>query len=104
MEEIVNFKNVIEKLEYIGENINSFRCEKYKDIILINFLQELIKCDDISIKKSLDHIILQKCKYDYYEEYRRYKHYPNEFELRNNMKSIEKRFIEFIDFIKSWSL
>ena len=99
--ESVNFKNLIEKLEYVGENIKSFNQHKedYKNIILLNFLQELLKCDDNSITKSLEQIIFQKCKDDYFDVYRSYKHHPNEYELRNNIKSIEKRFDEFMEFL-----
>ena len=98
----VDFKNLIEKLEYVGED--SFCPQKqyteYKNIILLNFLQELLKCDDISIKKSLEQIIFKKCEDDFlFYVYRSYKHYPNEYELRNKIKSIEKRFEEFIEFL-----
>lgn len=108
--EIINFKNYIEKLEYVGENLSvlfkythhqhKIDITEYKEIILINFLKDLVKCDDSSILNSLDQIILKECEENYYNEYRGYKHHPNEAELRSNLKSIEKRFHEFMDFIK----
>jgi len=106
----INFKNYIEKLEYVGENLSvlfkythhqhKIDITEYKEIILINFLKDLTKCDDSSILNSLDQIILNECEENYYNEYSGYKHHPNEVELRNNLKSIEKRFHEFMDFIK----
>ena len=105
-----NFKNYIEKLEYVGENLkilfeytdhnDIWNITEYKEIILINFLKDLIKSDDSAILNSLDQIILQECKKNYYNDCRKYKHYPNEDELISKLKSIEKRSREFMDFIK----
>lgn len=105
-----SFKNYIEKLEYVGENLdilfrykhhkNKIDITEYKEIILINFLKDLTKCDDSSILNSLNQIILQMCQDNYYDEYRSHKHHPNAEELRNNLTSIEKRFHEFMDFVK----
>jgi hypothetical protein len=110
MEHIDNFKNYIEKLEYISENIHllfkynhlttHYESFDYKEIILVNFLKELIRCYDMSIINSIEQIIIKNCKEQYYEEYRKYKHYENAQKLRNNIKPIDKRCLEFMDFIK----
>lgn len=76
----------------------------YNSIILINFLIELVKCKDIGILNSLNDIILEKCKEEYYHEYRQYKHHPNADKLRNDLKSIENRYKEFLDFINYYDV
>jgi hypothetical protein len=110
-----NFKNFIEKFEYIGENLYllfQYNHNKlinidnigYKEILLINFLKELLNCEDSAIINSLNKIILKECKKRYYDEYRKFKHYPNEEVLRNNIKSIDTKFDEFMLFIKNNNL
>jgi hypothetical protein len=57
--EKLDFKNYVEKLEYVGENLrilfrythhqHEIDITEYKEIILINFLKDLVKCDDSSI-------------------------------------------------------
>ena len=99
--ETSNFKNIIEKLEYVGENIyllfrKQSNLEGVREIILVNFLKELLKCDDKSIILSLNTIILQRCEECYYDEYRSYRHYENEQELQSKIKSIDQRFHDFI--------
>jgi hypothetical protein len=102
-----NFKNLLAKLEYVGENLYLYKSEddisNYNSIILMNFLQELINCKDTGILKSLDDIILNKCKEEYNHEYRKYKHHPNSEKLRNDLKSIEQRFQEFMAFINDYN-
>lgn len=73
----------------------------YKGIILMNFLKELMQSDDTTIIDSLKQIILQRCEEAYYDEYRKYKHHPNEQKLRDNIKSIDIRFDQFMSFVKN---
>ena len=108
----VDFKKIIEQLEYIGENIrllfqyNSFNFNDnyerydYKVLILINILRELFTIKEDFVINSLHSIVMKECSNKYYEEYRSYKHHPREQILRSRIKSIETKYSEFIENFK----
>lgn len=102
--------NIIQKLEYVGENLyllfkynHNLKDVKfnYKEIIVINFLKELLKCEDNVIINSLKQIILQECEKCYYNECKKYKYYENQESLKNNIKSSYTRFSDFIIFVEN---
>ena len=109
---VVDFKKIIEQLEYIGENIrllfqyNSFNFNDnyerydYKVLILINILRELFTIKEDFVINSLHSIVMKECSNKYYEEYRSYKHHPREQILRSRIKSIETKYSEFIENFK----
>ena len=109
---VVDFKKIIEQLEYIGENIrllfqyNSFNFNDnyerydYKVLILINILRELFTIKEDFVINTLHSIVMKECSNKYYEEYRSYKHHPREQILRSRIKSIETKYSEFIENFK----
>lgn len=112
----VNNFNTFQKLEYIGENIDSLELNvssyfliplfndnlNYKQIIMLSLIQDLMKINEEWVKKSLDKFLLQICETAYYDEWRKYKHHEDCEKRRENIPSIISIYAKLIEWIDSF--
>jgi hypothetical protein len=81
------FQYIIEKLEYVKENIYVIETEN-DNIIIIHVIKDLFKnAKEEWVIQTLNQIIFGYFEEKYWIEYKRYKHWENAEELRKkNLK------------------